>query len=181
VGDIQVVSVDVEQVALEAGQRYFVVRAADGRRFRIANDRLRWETQLVFTSVVRPVRVPVTLVIARKASTVRFAADPEARILRVACRGCGRADSASLFMTVRDYVDDIYFTHCRRCWRSCGLAVVRRQRPQDQLAYPSRQQQLPVRSTRAAVPSARAFLVVFVAVVVVFGGLLALGLNVGHR
>jgi hypothetical protein len=183
VGDIQVVSVDVEQVALEAGQRYFVVRAADGRRYRIADDRLQWVARLVFTSIGNrwSYRVPVTLVTARKASAVGFATDPQARILRVACRGCGRADSASLFMTVRDYVDDIYFTHCRRCWRSCGLAVVRRQRPQDQLAYTGHQQQLPVRSTRAAVPSARAFLVVFVAVVVVFGGLLALGLNVGHR
>jgi len=184
VGDKLSVSVDVERVAVEAGQRYFVVRAADGRRYRIPDDRIQWEARLVFTSIGSTrwlFQVPVTLVIARKASAVRFATDPEARILRVACAGCGRADSASLFRTVRDFVDDVYFTRCRRCWRSCGLGVVRRQYPQDQLAYTARPTATPSAFYRPPRPSARAFLVVFVVVVVVFGGLLVLGLNVGHR
>lgn len=119
-------SVAIEQVGDVAGQRYFDVRL-DGDVDQIAEDRLRWVWRLVLTTGVSPnLSAPATLVSAQKAIAVQVDADPTRRALRVACARCGRADSASLFRTVVHAADDVYFTRCRRCWRSRVLGSFRR-------------------------------------------------------
>jgi len=118
----QGLSVAVERVFDVAGQRYLAVREPDGKLYRIGEDRLRWVWRLVFTSEgigLAPMTAPVTLVIAQKA-----------RALRVACKCCGRAGSAGLFRTVQREAADVYFTRCRRCWRSRHLGRFYRQRAQ---------------------------------------------------
>ncbi len=125
------VSVAVERVGEVEGQRYVAVRAADGKLYRIGEDRLRWVWRLVFTSVgighsMGASATPVTLVIAEKAWALQVGTDREPRPLRVACARCGRADSAWLFRTLQRATDDVYFTRCRRCWRSQRLGSFRR-------------------------------------------------------
>lgn len=119
----QVASVAVERVGGATGQRYFDVRAQDGRLDRIAEGRLEWVWRLVFTSAgigrsmsITHMDTPVTLVIAEKALD-----------LPVTCARCGRAGAASLFRTVQRATDDVYFTRCSRCWRSQYLACLSRQ------------------------------------------------------
>lgn len=115
----------VESVSDVAGQRVFVIGANNGQLYRLPEDRLRWVWRLVFTSLawrkqVRltygfRARAPVSLVIAQKASGVR-----------VSCARCGRPHSAELFRTLQDEVEDVYFTRCRRCWRSQFLGRLSR-------------------------------------------------------
>jgi len=120
-----VLSVSVDGVFDDAGQRYVAVRTVGGERYRIGEDRLRWAWRLVFTSEGRwlTTSAPVVLIVAEKA-----------RALRVACECCGRSGSALLFRTVQLGAEDVYFTRCRRCWRSRHLARFSRQR---QLAHPA--------------------------------------------
>jgi hypothetical protein len=83
--------------------------------------------RLVLTTGVSPnLSAPVTMVSAQKAVAVQVGADPTRRALRVACARCGRADSASLFRTVVHAADNVYFTRCRRCWRTRLLGSFRR-------------------------------------------------------
>jgi hypothetical protein len=103
-----------------AGQRYLAVRGPDGKLYRIGEDRLRWVWRLVLTSEsigLGPMTAPVMLAIAQKASA-----------LRVACQRCGRAGSARPFRTVQRAAADVYFTRCRRCYRSRHLGRFYRQR-----------------------------------------------------
>jgi hypothetical protein len=115
----QGLSFAIERVFDVAGQRYLAVRGPDGKLYRIGEDRLRWVWRLVLTSEgmgLGPMTAPVMLVIAQKASA-----------LRAGCQRCGRAGSAGLFRTVQREAADVYFTRCRRCWRSRHLGRVYRE------------------------------------------------------
>jgi hypothetical protein len=151
----------VKRVFDAAGHRYIAVRAVDGRLYRIGEDRLHWAWRLVFTREalgLAPFIAPVMLVIAQKA-----------RGVRVICGRCGRPHSASLFRTVQREVEDVYFTRCRRCWRSENLGHLTRQGSAPQLApnpFPA--------GRPAETLSTRATIMVAVVLLGVVGGLFVL-------
>lgn len=154
----------IESVSDQAGQRSFVVTATNGERYRIREDQLRWVWRPVFTSLglgrrVRGlVALPITLVIAEKASAVR-----------VACERCGRSQSASLFRTRQNEVEDLYFTRCHRCWRSRFLGRFSRVHVDPSLA-PAR----PVVGPAGTLSTKAKFLVGLVLIGLIFGCVLLL-------
>jgi hypothetical protein len=160
----------VESVSDVAGERCFLVAADDGQRYQLPEDQLRWVGRLVFTSLARTKRInpfavsgaPVSLVIAQKAGGVR-----------VSCERCGRPQSAWLFRTRQNEVEDVYFTRCSRCWRSRFLGRFDRL-PVEPSPTPAR----PVTSWPAGTLSTKgAALVTLVLIVVIVGAILFVNLH----
>ncbi len=111
------------------GQLWLVVDDGRDNKYKLPDSQLTWQWRLVMTSETvanAGTAAPFSLVIAKRAAKVKAQSGHYHRPGR-----------ARLFKTSQRQIRDVYFTKCRRCFRTWHIASVRRDQNGEPLSVES--------------------------------------------